>query len=311
MSQICSHCQAKQSDENSECINCGQPLRSAPLLEEQRENDRRFPVWRILPWTLLAAALLLLLPHLLTHPAPALKPTAAVPSPTAARAAASLPPKLPPIPLTVSLYSVSRGKHVPLGKPVMISAYAMLDAGESATIAISYSKNGGEKSLLSLTQGSLSSTAWTPLEPGHYRFTASALDSRKTSVFSRHLSIWADAPPVSQSPTEPALSRVTSTKSSPKIQLSPIAAHRTARKAPLPLPYHVAAAKFPVRHIAETLAAALRRRGFDAIIRPSPDGQGPKTYAVETGDYAGHAEAQKQQQLLQRDGYPAYLFRLR
>ena len=72
----------------------------------------------------------------------------------------------------------------------------------------------------------------------------------------------------------------------------------------MPLPYHVAAAVFSIRPVADTLAAALRKRGFHAIVRVRPSGHGKSTYTVETGDFISAADAQEQMQLLRRDGYP-------
>lgn len=335
----------------------------------QAESDRRFPLWTILPWTLLAAALLLLLPRVFhssqasapiaiaaQSPHAALRPPSAssqapntvppaesVPAamtPTKAPAgntsptpsAAPVPIRAAPTPLTVTLYSANSGKHVPVGKPVMISAYASLPPGQSATLAISYAKDAGPRTLLSLAQGSLSSAAWTPVEPGRYKFTASALDSRKNGVFSHSLVILVNAPPQPNSApvasvpaaafAPPAPIRVAARPSAvrlaapkhpaPKLSKLTPATPKPPRKAPAPphiSPYHVAAAGFRVRAIAETLAGALRRRGFNAFVRPTAQGQSPKAYQVETGDYMHLDEAQAQVSLLKRDGYPAFLFR--
>ena len=324
--------------------------------DPQADSDRRFPLWTILPWTLLAAALLLLLPRVFhsssaagtAAPPPVVSPAspaarqtpgaapsaAATPATAPAAAVSSLPPAVPasaapasaaPTPLTVTLDSANRGKHVPVGKPVMISAYASLPPGQSATLAISYSKGGGSRTLLSLAQGSLSSAAWTPAAPGRYKFTASALDSRKDGVFSHSLVISVDAPPqpapasvAAVRPAHPApvpaASRLTASKPSkpaaPKPP-RPVPAHSSpAHSSPAhSSPYHVAAASFSYRPVAETLAGALRRRGFHAFVRASSQRQGNRTYRVETGDFAQLTAAQKQVSLLKRDGYPAFLFR--
>ena len=365
MPSVCPHCQAETADRNSLCTHCGKSalfdvVQSRSPENALQESDRRFPVWKILPWTILAAAALLLLPHLRPRQAPVTKPTSRpAPAVTASRPAPIVPPAAVPaglaqsvaaipapaetpraaqVPLTVTLDSAGSGRHVPAGVPVMISAFAALAPGQSATLTVSYAKDDGPKSLLSLTQGSLSSTAWTPLAPGHYTFTASALDSRKSSAFSRHLSLWVDAPaPVHAPPSRVAAARpAPEAKPLPKAEPArvppvPVAAKRTAparlavkpalpiraavKPAPLkpaaPSPYHVAAASFPVRPVAETLAGALRRRGFNALVRVSAKGQGKPTYTVETGDYFSRADARKQMRLLLRDGYPAYLFRIR
>ena len=347
--------------------------------EPQAERDHRFPLWTVLPWTLLAATLLLLLPRvfhsrpapqpsslasrpsLASHPSPAASqpPAAAAPAgiPSAATPPASVPaasgsqsPAAAPVPvsaasppLTVTLYSAGGSKHISVGRPVMISAYASLPPGQSATLAISYAQNNGPRTLLSLAQGSLSSAAWTPSAPGRYKFTASALDSRKNGAFSHSLIISVDAPPAPPKPAppkpappkpappkpalvaavpaaKPAPARIASRPSPPKPSAPKLTAPKlTAPKmphkapappvAPHPSPYHVAAAGFKVRAVASTLAGALRRRGFNAFVRPTAKGQGPKMYQVEIGDYVHLDDAQKQVSLLKRDGYPAYLFR--
>ncbi len=233
---------------------------------------------------------------------PAASAPAAVPS-----APASVPVSPAAVPLTVTLSSASGTRHVPVGKPVMISAYASLPPGQSATLAISYGKDGGAKTLLALAQGSLSSAAWTPTAPGRYRFTASALDSRKNGAFSHHLTILVDAPRLVSAVAAPVPARLTAAKprapkpqivAAPKPRVKTIAASQ---------PYHVVAASFRVRRIADTLAEALRQRGFHAFVRPSASGQ----YRVETGDFVRRSDADKQVQLLKRDGYPSYAFQTR
>lgn len=191
----------------------------------------------------------------------------------------------------------------------MISAYASLPPGQSATLAISYGKDGGPKTLLALAQGSLSSAAWTPTAPGRYRFTASALDTRKNGAFSHRLTILVDGPPpvpgeaIVPAAAAPApAKRIAAQPRAPRPQVA--AAPKPRVTAAHPQPYHVAAASFRVRHIADTLAGALRQRGFHAFVRPSARGQ----YRVETGDFVRRTDAQKQMQLLQRDGYPSSVF---
>lgn len=352
MPQFCSHCSAETADGSRQCPRCGQTQEaSAPQNTQteqgpQTESDKRFPFWTILPWTLLAAAILFLLPPLLrsSHAqklvSAASQSSADVPrmnasSPTADKTATPLVPDAAPVPitaaevpLTVTLSSAGGGKHVPVGTPVMISAYASLPPGQSATLAISYSKEGSSKTLLALAQGSLASAAWTPTAPGRYWFTASALDSRKNGAFSRHLTILVDAPPpvpIAAKPeaAEPAATKRTAARRTAARPIAPhiVTAKHTAPRPSLPKPrvkiaaapqpYHVAAAGFSVKRVAVTLAGALRRRGFNAFVRPSADGQHPKTYRVETGDFVHRADAQKQMQLLQRDGYPSYVFQAR
>ena len=351
MPRTCPHCGLEIAGDSRQCPHCGQP-QGAPIdPNPQTESDRRFPLWQILPWTLLAAALLLLLPPLLRQkhsqslaPAP-LSAAAPIPAPpavspalthsavgsTAASGAAGSQPRvsertLPtksapkdaapvpvsaaPVPLTVTLYSASRNKHVAVGTPVTLSAYAALPPGKSATLAVSYGKDNGPKSLLSLAQGSLSSTTWTPILPGRYLFMASALDSRKNGAFSHPVLIFVDAP-VSK-PAAPVHIAAKPAPAKPKAAVPPPPAITPKRRpAPAAAPYHVAAAVFPVRRIAATLAAALRGRGFHAFVRSGTDGNGKPNYRVETGDFPGKADADAQVRLLKKDGYPSYLFQIR
>ena len=305
--------------------------------DPQADSDRRFPLWTILPWTLLAAALLLLLPRVFhsdhaqqvaaaaaqTSPALSQAPPADAPAAVAASTLAgnASPPAAPAsaasVPLTVTLSRAGGSRHVPVGKPVMISAYASLPPGESATLAISYGKASGPKTLLALAQGSLSSAAWVPVAPGRYKFTASALDSRKNGAFSRSLFISVDAPPapVKPAPAPAPVAAVPAVRAAPvRVAAPKPAAPKPHRNLPTPpassdsSPYRVAAAGFKVKAIAETLAGALRRRGFHAFVRPTAFGRRPKMYQVETGDFVRLKEAQKQVGLLKRDGYPAYQF---
>ena len=253
--------------------------------------------------------------------------------------AASAPPAIPPaqapaaaaqVPLSVTLYSARAGKHVPVGKAVQISAYAILPPTGSATIAIAYTRNGGPRSLLTLAQGSLSTASWTPTAPGHYDFTASASDSRKISVFSRHLAIDADAthaavkplPPLAVSPPpvpvetapvrtvrvhRPAPRRIAARTVPPRHPApKPQSQQASHSKTPHSKAYHVAAAAFVVRPLAETFAGALRRRGFHAFVRVTKQPHHKPTYTVETGDFLHSPDAQKQVETLKRDGYPAF-----
>ena len=305
------------------------------------------PIRRVLPWIFSAAAvisfmlvmLLAVLPRLSQVPRPAKNP------PLPSGSAASLPPAdpvLPPlvtaqpsaakiavdgqVPLGVTLYSAGSGKRISVGKPVLISAYAALPPAGSATIAISYTRNGGPRSLLTLAQGSLSTASWTPAAPGRYAFTASALDSRKISAFSRPLVIIAEAMPAPANELSPP---VASTAPSPAITAAPapvlraqlrprrIAARSVPATRPAPQrsngqkshlkPYHVAAAAFVVRPVAETLAGALRRRGFHAFVRETSQPHHKPTYVVETGKFLRPADAKKQLYTLNHDGYPAFI----
>ena len=212
MPHFCPHCNTGMADDSVQCPHCGQPRTESSLQDQQAEGDRRFPFWTILPWTLLAAAALLFLPHLLrssqggSAPASQLHTTPAVPAPAAASAPAVVPISPAEGPLTVVLSTASDRRHVPVGTPVMISAYASLPPGQSATLAISYSKDDEPKTLLALAQGTLTSAAWVPTAPGRYRFTASVLDSHKNGAFSHHLTFTAEAlpvpAPVKQAPAE-------------------------------------------------------------------------------------------------------------
>lgn len=309
------------------------------------------PLRRVLPWIVSAAAVLGLmlvmlfavLPRVSQVPHPVKNPP--LPSDSAAvlpQADPALPPLVPArpspaqpampktaadgqVPLGVTLYSAGGGKHVSVGKPVLISAYAALPPTGSATIAISYTRNGGPRSLLTLAQGSLSTASWTPAVPGRYDFTASALDSRKISTFSRSLVIVADAAPSPLSPLPVAVSpapppaRTAALVSAHRAEPVPrrraaqdVPAARPAPKRPKMQtshlkPYHVAAAAFVVRPVAETLAGALRRRGFHAFVRETKQPHHKPTYVVETGKFLRPADAKKQLYTLNHDGYPAFV----
>lgn len=320
------------------------------------------PIRRILPGVLSAAAvlglllvmLLVVLPRLsqphsvrsssLPPEDSAAPPSAALPVQPPAAAQRSAEQAATPLPLLVTLYSAGSGKHVPVGKPVLISAYASLPPAGSATIAIHYTRNGGPQSLLTLAQGSLSTASWTPDAPGHYVFSASASDSRKVSAFSHRLAIDADAalaarplpvpilspalPPVKAAPVQaihvrqPALRRIVAGLAAARLippkRLTPrlLTPKRLAPKhlvpKPRPVPasskaYHVAAASFVVRPVAETLAGALRRRGFHAFVRVTTRPHHKPTYTVETGDFLRSPDAQKQAETLKHSGYPAFV----
>lgn len=323
------------------------PQRAAPPVAPVQASG---PLRRVLPWVLSAAAvlglmlvmLLAVLPRLSQVPRPAKNPP--LPSESAASVPTPADPALLPvpapsspaktaadgqIPLAVTLYSAGSSKHVSVGAPVLISAYAALPSAGSATIAISYTRNGGPRSLLTLAQGSLSTASWTPSAPGRYAFTASALDSRKISAFSRSLVIVADAAPSPVSPSPAAVS-----PAPPPVQIAAPAPTHHARSQPRRIaarsvpalqsaaqpapkrpngqsshlkPYHVAAAAFVVRPIAETLAGALRRRGFHAFVRETNQPHHKPTYVVETGKFLRPADAKKQLYTLNHDGYPAFI----
>ncbi len=324
------------------------PENAAPPLAPVQAGS---PFRRVLPWVLSAAAVLGLLlvmlfavlPRLSQVPRSARNPPlpsgpAAIPAP----ADPALPPLVPAqpspakaaadgqVPLAVALYSAGSSKHVPVGQPVLISAYAALPPAGSATIAISYTRNGGPRSLLTLAQGSLSTASWTPAAPGRYNFTASALDSRKISAFSHSLVIVADAAPSPVTPLPAVVSpappaRTAALTPAHRAKLAP--RRRAAQSVPAarPVPnrfrapnrfrvqtshlkaYHVAAAAFVVRPVAETLAGALRRRGFHAFVRETTEPHHKPTYVVETGKFLRPADAKKQLYTLNHDGYPAFV----
>lgn len=308
-------------------------------------------VRRVLPWVLSAAVvslmlvmLFLVLPRLSQVPRrsrnlPPPPPSDSVVLPAPAGPALPPVPAQPltvttaadgQVPLAVTLYSPGSGKHISVGKPVLISAYAALPPAGSATIAISYTRNGGPRSLLTLAQGSLSTASWTPAAPGHYDFTASALDSRKISAFSHSIAITADAalvaahalaPPVVASAPLPPVTIAASVQARRAV---PAPRHSAARivpakrpsvpkhpgtQKPHPEPYHVAAASFVVRPIAETLAGALRRRGFHAFVRVTKQPHHKPAYVVETGTFLRPADAKNQLYTLNHDGYPAFVSR--
>ena len=317
------------------------------------------PFQRVLPWALSAAAVLGLMLVMLfvvlprvsqvpRHSRPSLPSgAAALPATDPDRPTPTLP--LPPpagaapaggaaLPLAVTLYSAGSGKHIAVGKPILISAYASLPPSGSATIAISYTCDGGPRSLLTLAQGSLSTASWTPAAPGRYDFTASALDSRKISAFSHHIIINADAapatagpipasivspaPPVKAAESVPALRRekpvlrriavrsLPAERPAPKLPTAkPVVKPVPAAKAPSSKVLHVAAAQFVVRPVAETLAGALRRRGFHAFVRVNTQPDRKPTYVVETGKFLRPADAKKQLYTLNHDGYPAFISR--
>ena len=317
---------------------------------ESRSSFRRY-----LPWAILAAPLLLALVVLSLHFLPQTafsRPTASLPLPEPAiPPSASSPAAVPAVastavPLTVTLYSAGSGRHVRVGTAVLISAYAALPPGQSATVSVSYTRNNGPQSLLALAQGSLSSTAWTPSVPGRYNFTASALDSDKNNAASHHLLIYVDAGPAKEvgaakplppavvpipSPVRaaafaaarparnPALRRVAARLAAPArhlpkppIHLRPASARQATRAVPRSYPSkasHVEAATFVFQPLAETLAGALRRRGFHAFVRTVTRPHHKPTYAVETGDFQHPADAKRQVETLKRDGYPASIYR--
>jgi len=304
------------------------------LPEPPRATGKPTSLPRSYLWALLAAALLASGIAILLHfspPAPH-SPAAMLPNtkpsavPIKSTDTLSQPPAVqtPDTPLTVTLSGGGAGKPVRVGKPVMILAYAELPPGQSATLAVSYSRNHGPQALLALVQGSLATVSWTPAQSGEYEFTASAMDARKHSVLSHRLLITAAAGPTSILPMPvfvPAPPLPVPARSAQEVRLRrprqkrgsfaqrPNPPKPTTQQPAVSKAYHVAAGAFIVRPVAETLAAALRRRGFHAAVRPGPVLYHKQSYVVETGAYPRPADATRQRDTLKRSGYPAYIFR--
>jgi len=72
--------------------------------------------------------------------------------------------------------------------------------------------------------------------------------------------------------------------------------------------YHVVAARFYFSRSATVLADALNQRGYHALPERMNDPHGKAVYAVVTGTYRRPKEARAAALVLQRSGYPAYVF---
>ena len=317
-------------------------LPEPPPAPGKRPSLPRSFLWALLAAGLLAAGIAVLLRFSPSAPAPhsaaaALPPQAPilstdvkstdVKSPIPA-AAAPVIKTLTNTPLTVTLSSADAGKHVRVGHPVMVLAYADLPPGASATVAVSYTRNHGPQALLALVQGSLATISWTPVLPGQYEFTASAMDARKKSAFSHPLLVAADAAPAPLLPlpvlvpAPPPPARVAAApprtlRARPRrpfrkralLVQTPVLAKAAVRQPAASSAYHVAAGAFIVRPVAETLAEALRQRGYHASVRPGPLLFHKQSYVVQTGSYLRQPDADRQRDTLKRSGYPAYIFR--
>lgn len=301
----------------------------------RRPPSPRSIVWALLAAGLLAAGIAVRLHFSPSLPAPhssvAVLPT---PLPAAASVKSANPSSQVPVspvlgtPLTVSL-SGGAGKPVRVGTPVMLLAYAELPPGQSATLAVSYTRNHGPQTLLALVQGSLATLSWTPTSPGQYEFTASAMDAHKKSALSHRLLIAADAAPApvlpmpiviaplppmqvaAMVPTEKA-SRARPKRLAQKrfvLVQTPTSPKAITQQPAVSKAYHVAAGAFIVRPVAETLAAALQRRGFHASVRRGSLLYHKQSYVVQTGSYLRPADANRQRDTLRHSGYPAYIFR--
>ena len=112
------------------------------------------------------------------------------------------------LPLTVLLQSAAAGRHVSVGSQVVITAFAMLDSGQNAALALSCKPERGRKTMFSFAEGRLCSANWTPLTPGRYQFTATVLDDQCHSAVARPFWIIADGPTLTArttpAPTVPA-----------------------------------------------------------------------------------------------------------
>lgn len=254
-------------------------------------------------------------------PAPAASP----PSPAIPVPAAPAPKLKAPVgaaasavPLTITLASTRDGRHVKVGDGVTFTAFVSPEHGRSATLTLFSRRGRGPKTMLSFVQGSLCSTTWVSPAPGRYEFTATALDGRQRAA-SRHVEVTVDAPQVAarEVPRAPS-ARVAAAprravRPSPRIVSRPkavppkVVPPRTAARAPAPS-YHVAAARFYFLRSATVLADALNQRGYHAVPERMNDPRGKAVYAVVTGTFRRPKEARAAALVLQRSGYPAYVF---
>lgn len=334
MPLFCHHCQSEQADGNAVCDQCGAFL--PPVRQTRRDLRQMVAVCALLG----AVPFLLVAVPKIVGKKPPTGVTRAFPAPLAdhlppdRQGTAQTPPTLSsadPVPFSVTLLSSSAGKHVPVGSRVMIAAYVALAPGQSAALEMSSQKGHAPPTVFAIAQGSLCSAAWTPTAPGKYEFTATAQNNQQ-NVFSRRFFIWADPPHVAG----------LNAMAAAPIDIAPVAALPVAAYRPvvisplpqsLPLPplrqaavlrpaaalrplflhsrfpvrYHVLVAKFPFSRNADILARALHNNGFHAAVRTIAATDGTIRYAVDTGIYPP-GEAQKQAQILQRDGYPAYCY---
>jgi len=343
----CPRCRTAQAEENKTCLNCGQsltPTPDAPLADPVHGVQARQAPWRLpaliavgLPLALAAAALLI--PQhkpgrgaAPAAPAQAQTPAAVPPVPgdapllaaAPALPAVSAPPPAPATPgggaktavetapLTITLTSMSAGRHVKVGSDVTLTAFTSLARGRRATLTLFYRRGRGRKTMLSFAQGSLCSTTWTPSAPGRYEFMATALGDAQQAAASRPVQITVDRP--AAQPSAPASARNEAAQAPPPRPVRlPLrtAPPRAAAQAPRPAPaltYYVAAAYFSFPQSAVVLADALKHRGYPAVSERMADPHGKTVYVVVTGSYQRPSEAHKVALSLQRSGYPAYFF---
>jgi len=356
----CPHCGIAQAEGDGICINCGQPLRSAPAAPliasavapaapavspddaalktdppvQERRSSWKLPVLVALLLALAASALFIARRGLAPHsvpitaalPVPAPRPPAAVPP--APSAGPPLPvaalPILPPAagmkaaaeaaasaaPLTITLASTRDGRHVKAGEEVTLTAFISSAHAQGATLTL-FSRHGrGPKTIVSFVQGSLCSTIWMSPAPGRYEFTATALDHSQHAV-SRRVAVIVDAPatPLTAARKEsPSPVAAAPPRSARAPRIAPPRAVARVRPPASATSYHVAAARFHFSRSAIVLADALNQRGYHALPERMNDPQGKTVYAVVTGTYRRPKEARAAALILQRSGYPAYVF---
>jgi len=264
-----------------------------------------------------------------------------LPAPVSAASAPSM------LPLTLLLQSAAAGRHVPVGSPVVITAFAVLDPGQSAALSLSYQPERGRKTMFSFAEGQLCSAHWTPSAPGRYQFTATALDGQHHTAVAHPLWITVDGPALSaRASSRPVETAAVASEAVLPLPVLPIPVVKVSRSvsewhaprsvrvarhhkkprvlamlpppslspppSPVPpAPYHVVAASFPFPGSANILARALRARGLFAVTGHQRVKHGKTAYLVEVGAYRLPDEAQKKTLELQRRGYPAYVQRLR
>jgi hypothetical protein len=325
----CPHCQIAQADGSETCLNCGGPLTPASDPGVAVHNRRDF--WKR-PVLLAAVTLFLLAGAVLLT---ALRKPVSIPAPPASPAPAALvsPSPVPAAlsavvkndaPLIITLVSAAGNRPVKIGQAVRLTTFTDLAPGQSASLTLTYRWNHGKSTLFSFAQGSLASTTWTPFAPGRYDFLATALDDHQRAATARHLQIIVnpDSPPAII-PSKPLVAAAVPVSRAslpapapayvppllPKPPPPRAAAKPSRRLVSSLLRFTVAAAHFPFNKNAVVLADALHRQGYHAVPEQMADGRGKAVYVVVTGSYFRPENARKQMLVLQRSGYPAYIFR--